>query len=178
MEQFFGEPSARIARMKERFLNEKSYMCAERAVIYTDVYQELENFPVVVRRAEALKRTLEHLTLFVNEEELLVGNIASRPRSAEVFPEVRFASFINELDEFETREHNRLTVPEDVKKTLKKLFPYWKGKSISEQMSAMRPKELEDMIASFAISNPHEFNTFGHVVLDYGKLLKKASLAF
>ena len=57
----------RIARIKDEILSTKPSICIERARIYTRVYKETESLPVVRRRAQALRRTLEEMTIWIGE---------------------------------------------------------------------------------------------------------------
>ena len=49
-------------------------ICVERAGIITESYKRTEGMPFVMRRAIALKDMLEQMTIFIDEEELIVGN--------------------------------------------------------------------------------------------------------
>ena len=54
----------RIARLKEKILSARSTICTERARIYTRVYREHEDTPVLLKRAYALDLTLKEMTIF------------------------------------------------------------------------------------------------------------------
>ena len=82
------QPTARVKQLKEAFLSLTPEMCCERAVIYTEVYQQNESLPPILKRAKALRRTLEEMTIFIQDGDVIVGHPASRPRAAEVFPDV------------------------------------------------------------------------------------------
>ena len=79
--------TGRLARIKERLLETAPSLCLERARIYAGVYRDSEQLPVVRRRALALRRTLEEMSIFIDEDELIVGNHSSRPKAAPIFPE-------------------------------------------------------------------------------------------
>ena len=95
------EISERIAKLKSNILNVRSTICTERAEFYTEIYQEFENSPVILKRAYALEKTLKKMTIFINEGELIVGNQSSKLRAAPIFPEYVTSWIINELDEFD-----------------------------------------------------------------------------
>ena len=90
----------RIRRQKERLLKTTPTVCTERARIYTEVYQANEEKPLILKRALALSETLRGMTIFVDEGELIVGNQASAPRAAPIFPEYAVGWILDELDEF------------------------------------------------------------------------------
>ena len=88
-----AKPTERVIKAKEMFLEENPEMCCQRAIIYTEVYRNLSGrCPTILLRAKALCRTLEELPIFIQPQEVIVGHSASRPRSAEVFPEVNINS--------------------------------------------------------------------------------------
>lgn len=167
-----SSPSKRIQDMRERFLSHVPQMCSERAIIYTEVYKKNEGMPLIQKRAKALKETLSRIPLFIEKNETIVGHPASKPCSAEVFPEVNI-KFMEEIEEFETREYNRLQVSKEVKKELYDIWPYWKGKTLTDHFEFLRPESVKRAIQSGLLSNPHEWSGFAHVVMDYEKILNK-----
>ena len=50
------EISERIAKLKSNVLAAIPTICTERARFYTEVYQEFESSPVILKRAYALER--------------------------------------------------------------------------------------------------------------------------
>ena len=164
--------TARVQRAKEAFLNAIPEMCCQRALIYTDVYQNASaDCPIVLLRARALRRTLEELPIFIQPDEVIVGHPASLPRSAEVFPEVNI-SFMDEIDQFETREYNRLRVRPEVRSSLLEIAPFWRGKTPHDYLASERSSALESSFSCGLLSNPHEWSGFAHVAMDYRKLLR------
>ncbi|MHB1315932.1 MAG: glycyl radical protein [Christensenellales bacterium] len=170
MESFFPEPSQRINVLKDLFLDRTPQMCCQRAEVYTRIYKEYEACPAVLKRAVAFRETVRAMDLFIEEGELILGHIASKPRAAEVFPEINFI-WIDELDIFATRSSNRLFVPEDVKAKLREIYPYWKGKNPNDVLQALRPESIKKALQCGLISNVHQFSAMSHVALDYSKLL-------
>ena len=77
----------RIESLRKRALETRPFVCAERAVYYTESYRETEGKDPVFRRALALKNLLEKMTIYINEGELVVGNNSSAPRGSAVAPE-------------------------------------------------------------------------------------------
>ncbi|MCJ7829802.1 MAG: glycyl radical protein, partial [Desulfobacterales bacterium] len=106
-------------------------MCIDRAILATEAYKAHEAQPVIVKRALTLKNILENIPIYIEADALIVGSPASKPRSAEVFPELSVHWMVRELDIFETREFNRLKVSDEIKKIIRtEIYPYWKGKSV------------------------------------------------
>ena len=82
------ELSARCKRIRERLVNFEPIICPEGAVIWTESFKKTEDQPPVLRAAMALKASLEQKTIFINEDELLVGNQGSALRAAPVHPQI------------------------------------------------------------------------------------------
>ena len=92
-------------------------ICVERARLVTESYQATEGEPYILRRAKALRHLLEHMTIFIDEEELIAGNHAAEPRCAPVFPE--FGLFDEkELDLMPVRKVDTLQISEKDKRFL------------------------------------------------------------
>ena len=98
-----GQITERIARLREKVLSTKPTVCTERARFYTLAYQEHEDQPVIIKRALALKRTLEEMTIFIDEGDLIVGNQSSRLRAAPIFPEYAIDWLPMEMYELDKR---------------------------------------------------------------------------
>jgi formate C-acetyltransferase len=166
--------SKRIQALKDRFLNTESEMCIERAVLATQAYKENEAQPVIVKRALTLKKILENLPIFIEEDALLVGSLASKPRSAEVFPEMSVHWMVRELDIFETREFNRLKTSEEIKRIIRtEIYPYWKGKTVCDHLETVRNGKIQQAVDCGLISNPHQWAGFAHVALSFYLVLNE-----
>jgi formate C-acetyltransferase len=137
----------RIARLRERILSVKPAICTERARIYTEVYREQNDSPVILKRAYALEKTLKEMSVFIDDGELIVGNHSSSLRAAPVFPEYVTSWIINELDEFDKRPGDAFFVTEEQKKELREICAWWEGKTLIEKgYSLMSPlnREIHD----------------------------------
>ena len=73
----------RIARMKARLQVDKYPICAEKARYSIAAWKQHEGLPPILQRAYATANYLDHRTLFVEDDELIVGNVASRPMGME-----------------------------------------------------------------------------------------------
>ena len=62
-------------------------ICFERARLMTASYRQTAGEPPVVRKAKAFLAVADGLSILIRPDELLVGNIASRPRVAYFAPE-------------------------------------------------------------------------------------------
>lgn len=168
-----GHVPARPQRLKESLLRIDREMCVERAVLVTDAYRANEADPIVLRRAKALAKVLREMTLLIADEELIVGHLSEKRRSPSVFPEYTLHWIEYELEAFETRAHNRLRVPTEVKRVLWDISPYWRGKTVCERLRAARTPELQRAVDHGLIANPHEYTGLAHVALDVPRVLRE-----
>jgi pyruvate-formate lyase len=137
-------PTPRVERVKERFLKITPEICVERARLITQSYKETEDEPIHVRRAKALEKILGEMTIFIQDDELIVGNQCTKPRSSPVFPEFSCKWLEAELDRLEKRTGDVFLISEEKKQTLRELFPYWDGKTTNELAASLMTKEAKD----------------------------------
>ena len=165
-------PAPRAERITERFLAITPEICVERAKLVTASYQETEAEPIYIRRAKALEKILAEMTIFILEDELIVGNQATKPRSSPIFPEFSCKWLEDELDRLEKRSGDVFLISEEKKQTLRELFAYWDGKTSNERATALMTPEAKDAQAAgvFTVGN-YFFNGVGHISVDYGKVL-------
>ncbi|MBE0479273.1 glycyl radical protein, partial [Candidatus Aerophobetes bacterium] len=111
--------SERTKKLRDDLLAKKPQMCPERAVIYTRIYQETEGEPMIIRRAKAFRELLENMTIYIQDRELIVGNQASTPRSAPVYPETEACYLLEEgLEHFQKRHEDPFVVLDEAKRKL------------------------------------------------------------
>jgi pyruvate-formate lyase len=121
----------RIRKLKER-LNVLEYpICIEKASLVMESYRQTEGEPQVVRRAKATAHYLDHKTIFIEEDELIVGNIASKPMGLEagslgpIWPR-------EDLDDLRSAG---LTLSDEDEALLRSMNDYWenKGRTLDER---------------------------------------------
>ncbi len=111
----------RIERLQDRMNRRTATICPERACIITESYKRTEGEPIVIRRAKAFDDILSNMTIYIEDDTLIIGNQASRNFAAPIFPEYSFQWVIEELDEFEHRSGDSFQITEDTKEKLKGL---------------------------------------------------------
>ncbi len=162
----------RIAGLKEKILSARSTICTERARIYTEVYREHEETPVILKRAYALEKTLKEMTIFIDEGELIVGNQSSALRAAPIFPEYVTEWIIKELDEFDKRPGDAFFVTEEQKEELRELCLYWEGKTLIEKgYSLMSPINREIHDSGIIRAEGNLTSGDAHIAVNLEKLL-------
>ena len=129
----------------------------------------------IERRARALYRILDEMTLRIWDGELLVGTLGTNGRrSAPVFPEFSIEWMKDELDNLlETREQDTFEVPEQVKEDIRSIFPYWENKSIYQKYRKLLPEDTKKVRDAYVFSRDlFERNGYGHTAYQAEKIIK------
>ncbi len=175
----------RTERIKQYIFNYKPEICLERGRIYTEECFRDPSLPLVIRRANAFRRFLEKMTLYIGEDDLLLGNTASRPLAASLFPEYAVDWIEEELDTFEKRESQRFIVPKGAREEILKMCKVWDKHTHFDRVDyhlkstigeyLMGPGEDGDghkhPSINQTMSIEHNQNGDGHIIPDYVGLL-------
>ncbi|HEX2964941.1 MAG TPA: pyruvate formate lyase family protein [Syntrophorhabdaceae bacterium] len=73
----------RIQRLMNRLKVNEFPICTEKVRLVTDSMKQTEGEPTIVRRAKATAHFLDNRTIFIEDDELIVGNIAQKPMGME-----------------------------------------------------------------------------------------------
>ena len=154
--------SQRIQALKEQMLAEPRFATIEQARIITKSYQRSEDKPRCIQRALALKAALEEMTIRIEPDERIVGNRTPGVRGGVVFPETGASWVAKEFETLPTRPQDRFQVrPEDVEEFRNEILPYWKGRSLEDQVrQAVGPQV--DAIAKVVKINQKDHSQ-GHI---------------
>ncbi len=163
----------RITRLIADLFKKMPEIETDRAVLLTESYKQTESLPIIKRRALAFKHILENIPITIREHELVVGSATKAPRSCQLFPEYSYEWLEGELDTVEFRTADPFHISEENKAILRKIYPYWKGKTTSELASSYMAPETQLAIDHniFAPGN-YYYGGVGHITVDYGKILK------
>ncbi|MBN1848060.1 MAG: formate C-acetyltransferase [Deltaproteobacteria bacterium] len=123
----------RIMKLKDRLHVERYPICTEKGILITESFQESERQPEVIRNAKALEKILDNITIFIEDDELIVGNPASKPMGAEIFP--IYAPWPEE--EIDGLTEEGITTSEEDLSKIREMNSYWKGKTFRERMGQL-----------------------------------------
>ena len=163
---------SRTQRLKRRRLEAPFEVCAERAVLWTESQRRTEGRPQVLRNALALQNVLEQMTIFIAEDELLVGNRTSKIRGAPLFPETKSFSIEAQLDTWESRPIQPFRVGPEEKRALRSALRYWRGRSAWDRAFRLMPRDLQTDVFKLIFTIEAEFaNGIGHFIVGNPNLL-------
>lgn len=112
----------RIEKLMKKINPETYPLCVEKVQLITDSLKQTDGEPLIVRRAKAFAHYLDNRTIFIQDEELIVGNLASKPMGLEAdaptWPK----------DEMEQLNKSGLVISEEEENFLRSMDEFWKGK--------------------------------------------------
>ncbi|AND78810.1 glycyl radical protein [Streptococcus pantholopis] len=178
-QQHFGYLTERMYAYRDKVLDKKPYIDAERAILATESYRKHQNQPVVMKRALMLKNILEKMSIYIDDETLIVGNQASGDKDAPIFPEYTLEFVMNELDLFEKRDGDVFYITEETKDELRKLAPFWENNNLRAKAGAVLPEEVEVYMETEFFGMEGKMNSGdAHLAVNYQKLLQEGLIGF
>jgi pyruvate formate-lyase/glycerol dehydratase family glycyl radical enzyme len=165
------ELSERIKSLKDKTLTEKRYLSLDQAKIITTVYKENEGLPVNLKRAKSLAQSLRDIPVFIDPEEIIVGNRTPGIRNGVVFPEAGISWLINEIETLPSRPQDQFIVrEEDITCFHEIIVPYWRGKTLEDNIISSYGKEIKAIERVIKINQKDHAQ--GHICPNTGKWLK------
>ncbi len=170
--------SARLDKLRSRIFEAVPQIESSRARLVTQSYMQTEGEPVVLRRAKALRNVLENLDIRILDGELIVGEIGTRDRCAQVYPDYAIDWFIEELDgkpyRFEKRPGDKFIIKPEDEKVIREIAPYWKGKTHKDHVLARIPEEAWEAYEIGMIDTDYLIICAeGHVTVNLERVLRE-----
>lgn len=168
----------RIQRLRKLSVETEPSISIERAIHQTAFYKENNGrYSVPVMRALTFLDHCRKKTIYIGEDELIVGERGPKPKAVPTFPELTCHS-VEDLNVLNTREMQRYHVaPEDIKTYEEEVIPYWQGRTQRERIFNHVPPEWRAAYESGLFTEFMEQRAPGHTALD-GKIYKKGMLDF
>ena len=161
----------RIARLRTKNLTQQPEICSERAQIVTRAYEKYKDLPPLLLRAKTFEAIMQEMTIWIADDELIVGNQAKMAKGAPVYPEFSVDWIIKELDSFSTRTSSRFLLSEENKTVLRELLPKWQGRTTKDRALSIIPEAAKEAMASQAFLLSPLSSGLGHISVSYQKLI-------
>lgn len=171
--KFVIEKSPRIQRLIDHLYANMPEIEADRAELVTESYKATEGLPIIKRRSAAFRHILENIPIVIRPEELIVGSNSIAPRGCQTFPEYSYEWLEKEYDTIATREADPFYISPSTIDRLNKVYPYWKGKTVSDLAAASMDEKVLDVFLNhgiFTVGN-YFYNGIGHINVDYAKVI-------
>lgn len=168
----------RIRRLRKLSVETQPSLSIERALHETAFYKEnLGKHSVPVLRALNFLDHCQKKTIYIGDDELIVGERGPAPKSVCTFPELTCHS-VDDLHVLNTRELQRYTISqEDIDRYEKEVIPYWQGKTMRERIFSHVPENWKLAYEAGLFTEFMEQRAPGHTCLD-GKIYRKGMLDF
>jgi len=162
-----------IKTLKDKILNTRREISIERARLMTESYKETEGEPIVIRRAKAFRHILNNMKIDIAPQELIVGSRSISPRAGIAAPECAIDWLEKELDTIHSRDQEPFFITEEDKKILReKIFPYWKGKTLKEEIERALPSQVKQALDTRVFTLNQTTHNQGHILPEVTKWLR------
>ncbi|HAT83238.1 formate C-acetyltransferase [Eubacterium pyruvativorans] len=153
----------RIRRLRRISTTTPAHIDLERAKIETDFYRENEGkYSTPVMRAMVLKEYFSRKTLYLGDDELIVGEKGKDPQASPTFPEI-CTHTVEDMKIMDARDLVSFKVTdEDIALQEKEIIPFWKGKSTREKLLARMTDEWKTAYAAGMFTEFMEQRGPGH----------------
>ena len=172
--EHFGALTERMQAYREEVLDEKPFVDAERAVLYTESYRQTQDQPPVMRRALAFAHVLDHMSIYIEDKTLIAGNQATKNGNAPVFPEYTLGFVIDELDKFEKRDGDVFYMTEDDKQAIRDIAPFWDNNNLRSRGEALLPDEVAPFMETGVFGMEGKLNAGdAHLAINHERMLRE-----
>jgi formate C-acetyltransferase len=148
-------------------------LCSERLRLITEFYKKNEELPILIKRAKALEYILSNMKIYIDPDELIVGNFTEELRGAPLFPEYSWKWIAEEIESFDKREQFRFRVPPHVKEDVKNYIPYWRGKTVEDRVNSLLPEKVKQALKLKIFDLARKGAGMGHHIANYEKILQR-----
>ena len=181
---FVRSCSERVIKARNRILTPIE-ICVERVRSEMHALERFQHEPAIIQRAHIFETYLKEKTIFILEDELIVGNVTSKIRGASISGDTTY-TVDQELDhpeqDYEVRPHERYVIAPEARKELREvILPYFRGKSQLDYVLNKADAEVKDKAYSRTASCAHipviaemtADRDLQHLLLNYDKVLHK-----
>ncbi|MGB7452907.1 MAG: trans-4-hydroxy-L-proline dehydratase [Lysobacterales bacterium] len=168
----------RIRRLRKLSVETQPSLSIERALHETAFYQQnLGKHSMPVLRALNFLNHCEKKTLYLGDDELIVGERGPAPKVVPTFPELTCHS-VEDFNVLNSRDQQSYSISEeDIATYAREVIPYWQGKTIRERIFNHVPEEWLSAYQAGLFTEFMEQRAAGHTALD-GQIYKKGMLDF
>ena len=171
-----GGMNDRIKRLRQQNFDTPTTLSIERALIETAFYKKYYGtMPIAVLRAKNFYEICKKKTIYIGEDELIVGERGPLPKAVPTFPELTCHS-VEDLHTLNERELQRYTISQkDIDTYEREVIPYWQGKTQRERIFNHVSKEWEEAYHAGVFTEFMEQRAAGHTAMD-GKMYHEGLL--
>jgi pyruvate formate-lyase/glycerol dehydratase family glycyl radical enzyme len=168
----------RVQRLRQKSLDTHPSVSIERAVLLTEFYRENNGkYPQPVLRAKAFYHLCANKTVYIGDEELIVGERGHEPKATPTYPEI-ICHTVDDLRILDSRAMTGYRIAaEDIETFERDVIPFWQGRSLRDQIFDLLPEEWHQAFSAGVFTEFMEQRAPGHTVGD-GKIFGKGMFDF
>lgn len=177
-----GVMRPRTAAILAQFQNQRPQIDIERARYFTESFRQTEGQPLLLRWAKAMYHVAANITVYIDEDQLLVGRGGATGRYGVVYPELDGDFLDTAIRDLPHRVESPFVISQqDADIIGQEISPYWQGKTFHENLAKALPAETlkltydpQDALKSrFIVNETASFRSSIQWVHDYEKVLTK-----
>ena len=178
----FRPISDRICRMRKRYRDTMFTLDSERTMLVTDFHKQHKTLPAPLFRAQLQYEICSKMTIRVEEDELIVGNLATNYKGTTLWPEISGIAWLySELDDgsFYTRKQQDepMILPDEHKEKILSVRYYWTENTLWTGMADCYPDGTDDIINANVLNigqgGRGRVVATGHLIPNYGRVVSK-----
>lgn len=178
----FKKGRERIYKILESFNTGRPEFDIERGKLFTESMKETEGEKLVLRWAKAMMHIAQNITVYIDDDNLIVGRAGRKGRYGILFPELDGNYLGEAVDKLPERDVSPFNIePEDARIIKEEIAPYWKGKTFWEEIIATMPAETRRITyqpdnifeTRYICNETGSFRSSLQWVPDYEAVLKK-----
>lgn len=170
----------RATVLLERVKDSKPKIDIERGLYFTESFKETEGEPLNLRWAKALYNYAKKATIYIEDDQLLVGRGGQPGRYGILYPELDGDILGDAIEKLPSRITSPFDISEeDAKRVVNEIQPYWKGKTFHEDLVKSFPEETKNLTynkdgsSKFIVNETASFRSSIQWVHDYEIVMKK-----
>jgi len=168
----------RVARLRLESYKREVILSTERARLTTEFYRENSGkYPAPILRGLLFKHLCEHKTIYIGQDELIVGERGPFPKAVPTYPELTCHS-LEDLRVLDSRPKTSYSASEeDINLYEEEIIPYWRGRTMRDRIFSELPDEWKEAYNAGIFTEFMEQRAPGHTTLD-GKFYDKGLSGF
>lgn len=172
----------RAAKILKTVRDEKPKIDIERGYYFTQSFKETEGQPLNLRWAKALYHYAENATVYIDDDQLLVGRSGKKGRYGILYPELDGNILKEAVEKLPSRENSPFDISEEDARTVtEEIAPYWVGKTFHENFAkALTPETTrltynpdKELTSRYIVNETASFRSSLQWVHDYEIVLNK-----
>jgi len=171
-----GGMNERVKRLHQQSIDTPTTLTIERALIETEFYKEnYGKMPNCILRARNFYEICKKKTIYIGEDELIVGERGPKPKAVPTFPELTCHS-VEDLHTLNDREMQPYYISnENIETYQREVIPYWEGRTQRERIFSHVDKAWEEAYHAGVFTEFMEQRAGGHTTMD-GKMYRRGLL--